>query len=82
MPKSENLRKTSVQLWVNLRSLPKSLEIFLFSRSEVKVNIASSKSIGAHGGRFDGEEVSSPFSWGGGRVVRYRGCYKIKISRF
>ena len=83
MPTSENLRKTSVQLWVNLGSLPKTLEIFLFSRSKVKVNIASSTSIGAHGGRFDdGEEVSSPFSWGGSRVVRYRGVIKEKSPDF
>ena len=35
-----------------------------FSRCKVKVNIGSSKLIWGHGGRFDGEEVSSPFSWG------------------
>ena len=47
------------------------------------MNIASSKSIGALEGRLDdGEEVSSPFSWGGGRVVRYRGVIKEKSPDF
>jgi len=56
---TQNLRKTSVQLWVNLGSLWKTSEIFFpFSRCKVKVNIASSKSIWGHGGQFDGEEVS------------------------
>ena len=30
------------------------------------MNIGHSKSIWGHGGRFDGEEVSSPLPWGGG----------------
>ena len=42
------------------------------------MNFANSKSIWGHGSRFDGEEVSSPFSFGegGGLVVRYRGVTK------
>ena len=50
----------------------------------VKVNIASSKWIWGHGGRFDGiEEVSSPFSWRGeGEVVRFRGVIKEKSPDF
>ena len=36
------------------------------------MNIKSSKSIWEHGGRVDGEEVSSPFSWRGGEVVGYQ----------
>ena len=35
------------------------------------MNIRSSKLIWGHGGRFDGEEVSSPFPWGGGGVGQF-----------
>ena len=45
------------------------------------MNIASSKSIWGQGGRFVGEEVSSPFSSGGegwGGVVQYRSVIKEK----
>ena len=42
--KSTELRKTSVQLWVNLGSPRKTSEIFFF-RCKVKVNIGNSKSI-------------------------------------
>ena len=50
------------------------------------MNIGSSKSIWGHGGRFDGEEVSSTSSWGevvGGSLVGGGGVVaKRKISRF
>ena len=52
------------------------------------MNIASSKLIWGHGGRFHGEEVSSPFSCGGGgggedRWGRLKpGCYKRKKIDF
>ena len=46
------------------------------------MNFASSKSIWEHGGRFDEEEISSPFSWGGEGGSLILGCYKRKISRF
>ena len=65
-PTSENLRKSSVQLCVNLGSAQKTSKIFLFSRCKVKVNIVSSEPIWAYGGRFDGEEGSSLSSWGAG----------------
>ena len=70
--KSSELRKTSVQLWVNLGSPRKTSEIFFFFRCKVKVNIGNSKSIWGHGGRFDGQEVSSHFSWrgGGGNFIK------------
>ena len=63
-PTSENLRKTSLQLWVNLRSPRKTSDIFLFSHCKVhvKMNIGSSKSIWGYG--FDGR--------GGG--------FKVKVS--
>ena len=69
--------KTSVQVWLSLGSLRKTSEIFfLFPAVKVKVIIASSKSIWGHGGRFDGQEVSPPFSSGGGGEVRYWGDMK------
>ena len=79
MPTSENLRKTSVQLWVNVGSLSKTSEIFfLFSRCKVKVTLQALS-------RFGGMEVDLMwrrshllFLGGGGQVVRYQGVVKGK----
>ena len=43
------------------------------------MNIRSSKSIWGHGGRFDGEEVSSPFFGGGGWGSSIPGCYETIV---
>ena len=62
-----------------------TLEIFfLFSHCKVKVSIGNSKSIWGYGSRFDGEEGSSLFSWGGGGggVVRCRRIIKEKFLDF
>ena len=63
-----------------LGQLKKSLEDFRnlpFSRCKVRVKITSSKSIWGHGGLFDGEEVSSPFSLkGGGWGSLIPGCFE------
>ena len=83
MPTSENLRKTSVQLWVNVGSLPKTSEIFfLFSRCKVKVTLQALS-------RFGGKEVDLMwrrshllFLGGGGQVVRYQGVIKGKSPDF
>ena len=75
------LPKTSVQLTVG--SLRKTSEIFfLFPAVKVKANIGGSESIWGHGGRFDGEDVSSLFSWGEGSLVRYRGVIKQQSPDF
>ena len=83
-PTSENLRKTSVQLWVNLGSPRKTSKIFLFSRCKVKVNIGSSEPIWAYGGRFDGPGggVIAFFLGGGDGVILCRLVIKEKSPDF
>ena len=87
-----NFIETSLIFWVNigkslgdfsltLGQLRKSSEDFgnllPFSHCKVKVNITSSKLIWGYGGRFDGEEVSSPFSLkGGGWGSLIPGCFE------
>ena len=81
-----NCSKSSEDLSLILGQLRKSSEDFgnllPFFRCKVKVNVGNSKSIWGHGGRFDGEEVSCPFSWGGGWGSLIPGSMKEKSPDF
>ena len=71
----EDFSSTLGQLRKSLKDFRKLFPFFSVVRS-------SCKSIWGHGGRFDGEEVSYPFSSGGGGVVQYKGVIKEKSPDF